>query len=300
MVKEQALLLGRHGSLVGIYTCAPSAGTANGSNMAVVLFNAGLIHHVGPHRLYVKLARVLAAQGISTLRFDLSGIGDSSPRPDFLTARELAVAEPREIFDELVRRGHDSFVLCGICSGARTAKQASIGDPRVKGLILINPASDAEDPGLFAQTAARFYLSRSIWRPRAWFNLFTGRVNYTMLFKGLAGMFRRMFTRGDRSLRDQSETARRNLETLVQQGPRVLALLSDRYAQAFNILDDKLDDLQRSGRLQIEVFPDADHLFTSLKDQNDLVQPIGRWAKLLSDAAKDERYAKRHRLSPVD
>jgi len=47
----------------------------------VLLLNAGLIHHIGPARLWVSLARRFAAAGMRCLRFDLSGLGDSPVRP---------------------------------------------------------------------------------------------------------------------------------------------------------------------------------------------------------------------------
>ena len=36
---------------------------------------------MGPHRLYVPLARDWAARGHHVLRYDLGGIGDSAPPP---------------------------------------------------------------------------------------------------------------------------------------------------------------------------------------------------------------------------
>lgn len=284
-MKEEALLLGIRQSLVAVYTPPACAVPGRGHKTAFVLFNAGLIHHVGPHRFHVKLARSLAAQGISTMRVDLSGIGDSAACPGYVTAEELVVTESREILDELTRRGHDGFVLCGICSGAKNAKLAAIGDRRVKGLVLINTAATLDDPEMFTQMAARFYLRRSIWNPRAWLNLFTGRVKYKLLFQTLLGMSRRVFARGGPRLAVSANNARSDVKNLVEQGVRVLAVLSDRHAQAFMRHDDKLADLQRDGRLQIRLYPRADHMFTSLEDEKALLGDICRWAEIFSDAS---------------
>lgn len=278
MMEEEALLLGPHKSLVGVYTPSGSGGK---TDFAVVLLNAGLIHHAGPHRLHVTLARALAARGIASLRVDLSGIGDSSVRPDGLPAQELAVREPREIMDDLAARGHRRFVLFGICSGARQALQAATGDPRVEGLVLINPGSSADATESASRAAAQFYLRRSLWSPRAWMNFFSGRVNYRRLFRSLAGAFKRS-GRGENQDRDHDkmaiiDAARRQLEPLLTRGTRVLLILSDRDAQYLSLMKGGVERLQIDGQPQVEMYPEADHLFASLAETRALVELVCRW-----------------------
>ena len=64
--------------LIAITTVAPRR-RAEAGQPWVVLLNAGIIHRIGPNRLYVQLARRLASRGHAVLRFDLAGIGDSEP-----------------------------------------------------------------------------------------------------------------------------------------------------------------------------------------------------------------------------
>jgi pimeloyl-ACP methyl ester carboxylesterase len=286
-MKEEALLLGPHRSLAGVYTPAASGDARPGADLAVVLLNAGLIHHVGPHRLHVKLARALGARGIGALRVDASGIGDSSVRPDGLPAPELAPREPREIMDDLAGRGHRNFVLFGICSGARQAMQAAAGDPRVRGLVLVNPSANTEDPELASRAATQFYLKRSLWNPRAWLNLFTGRVNYRALFRTFAGMARRLARRGDHDKTALLDAARREFEPLLAQGARLLIVFSDRDAKFIKTLDGGIEALQGGGRVRVEVHPEADHLFTPLEQQELFVDEVCRWVESLARPAPD-------------
>ena len=60
-MKETAITFGKSKSLTGVLTDPPEAKREAGVP-AVIFLNAGLIHHVGPNRLYVKLARALAAK----------------------------------------------------------------------------------------------------------------------------------------------------------------------------------------------------------------------------------------------
>lgn len=288
MAEEEALLLGLHRSLVGVYTAASNV-SRQGGDFVAILLNAGLIHHVGPHRLHVELARALAARGISALRVDFSGIGDSSVRPDSLPAQELVVQEPREIMDELVRRGHRNFVLFGICSGARQALQSAVGDPRVKGLVLVNPASLVDDPEAASRAATHYYLRRSLWSPQAWVNLFTGRVNYRGLFRALVGVIRRLGRRADQ-VHDKPaliDMTRRELEPLLAQGTQMLIVLSDRDAQFIKLLDGGVRALQRNGQPEIKLHPTADHLFTSLEEKEALVEQVCRWIESLQCASSE-------------
>ena len=75
-MREHAFLFGEGGGLVGVLTdppgLAPSRGA--GGRLGAILLNAGVIHRVGPSRLYVYRARGLAAAGgRRTLHHSASG-----------------------------------------------------------------------------------------------------------------------------------------------------------------------------------------------------------------------------------
>jgi len=284
-VTEEALLLGMHESLVGVYTpSAPSVARPDGG-LAVVLLNAGLIHHVGPQRLHVKLARALAERGFNALRLDLSAIGDSSVRPDSLPSHDLAVREPKEIMDDLERRGHTRFLLFGICSGASLALQAASADSRVVGVVLVNPA--LADESRTAVVFGEHYVSHSAKNPRAWLNLLTGKVDYARLFRTLMHQFWRKLTGGNRGLESVADVVRAELAPVLSRHTRLLVLLSDRHARFEQLIRDEVVDLQASGRLQLEVYPEADHLFSRLADQDTLVMQVCNWVESTRFEAAD-------------
>jgi alpha-beta hydrolase superfamily lysophospholipase len=137
-VRESAQRFAADGGLFGIL-CEPAAGR---SETAVLMLNVGGNYHIGPHRLYVKAARALAAAGLCSLRFDLAGIGDSRMRPgsslDSMYYRD-AMPDVRTAIDFLAAKGCRRFYLLGICSGAYVAFQTALLDARVNGQILMNP-----------------------------------------------------------------------------------------------------------------------------------------------------------------
>jgi alpha-beta hydrolase superfamily lysophospholipase len=150
-IVERIVRLGDVG-LFGIVT--EPAETAEGPT--VILFNAGIIDHVGPARLWVDFARRWAAGGVQVLRFDLSGLGDSpvrrGQRPDEMY--------PPEAFDDLgvvvaamTVDGPGDVILTGLCAGGYHAIEGAIGlgTKGVRGVCIINPVLTATPGEIYAE-----------------------------------------------------------------------------------------------------------------------------------------------------
>lgn len=108
---------------------------------AAIWLNSGRNHHIGWARQTVDLSRRLARAGVAVLRIDLAGIGDSPVRPGVPRGalyHDDGRADVTAAIDEMVRRGWRRPVLIGACSGAYQAFHATVDDPRVGGLVLIN------------------------------------------------------------------------------------------------------------------------------------------------------------------
>jgi alpha-beta hydrolase superfamily lysophospholipase len=106
---------------------------------AVLFVSTGMSVHSGWGRQTTTLARSLAAEGVASVRFDLSGIGDSADRPDGrnpLFAPD-GFADIAAAVDQIADTGAP-IVLMGGCSGAYAAFQALCRDPRIAGALLIN------------------------------------------------------------------------------------------------------------------------------------------------------------------
>ncbi len=112
---------------------------------AVILPNSGSVHHVGPNRLHVELARELARSGIASFRFDLRNLGDSrigQSRDENQPYPATATADVRFVLEWLCKeRGFESCIVTGLCSGAHTAYHAGfeIEDSRISAIVSINP-----------------------------------------------------------------------------------------------------------------------------------------------------------------
>jgi hypothetical protein len=133
-MSELPLRFGPDDSLVGVFN---DAGGSRG--VCCLLTNAGLVPRVGPNRLNVKIARMLAAQGMVSLRFDLAGLGDSRATTRATSYREQAVNDMREAMDCIEQKfGIRRFAIFGICSGAENALAAALADSRVAGILMLD------------------------------------------------------------------------------------------------------------------------------------------------------------------
>lgn len=182
-VEETPLRYGPEERLFGIL----ARRDADPSRIAVVVFNAGSVHHVGPHRVVVDMARLLAQRGCAVLRCDLTGIGDSvaddrgrenHPYPD--TAVEDALTSMRMLRE---RFGYRTFVPMGLCSGAHTAFHAALAadDITVATAVLINPLTFEYVEGMSVATTRRinavrgYRTSARSWR--RWMQVLRGDVS---------------------------------------------------------------------------------------------------------------------------
>lgn len=133
-MRETTLAFGSDRGLIGT-VCLPDAPAR--ADFGLVLFNAGVVHRVGPHRIYVKLARELASRGVASIRFDLHGLGDSLRGSASVGHAEQVVDDLRRAMDELQRQsGVSRFTLLGFCSGVPQSRDAALADSRVDHVIL--------------------------------------------------------------------------------------------------------------------------------------------------------------------
>lgn len=134
---ERAVAFGPEAGLVGILA-EPSPDQALSNAPALLMWNVGIQHRVGPYRIQVDIARDLARRGLASLRFDVSGMGDSEVRKDNLLDRERAVTDAREAMALLERRrGVRTFVPIGFCSSVDSVHALALEDERVVGVCFL-------------------------------------------------------------------------------------------------------------------------------------------------------------------
>jgi pimeloyl-ACP methyl ester carboxylesterase len=127
-----------------IFGVLAEAAAGKPAPVCVVFLGAGALPHTGPNRSWVDLSRTWAARGVSSLRIDFAGVGESDGEEPELVEDESFYdpwrdGEVKSILDQLQQRGvANRFVLGGLCSGAYRSVRRALVDPRVRGLLLLN------------------------------------------------------------------------------------------------------------------------------------------------------------------
>jgi pimeloyl-ACP methyl ester carboxylesterase len=285
MLQEDAIVFGSSARLVGIVTNA-SLQTQRAATTGIVLLNAGLVHRVGPNRIYVGLARELAAQGYTCLRFDHSGIGDSPAAADDRPFGERFIDEAREAMDWLGRhRACEQFVLVGLCSGTLTAFNTARGDARVTGLILLtallqDPAT--VPPEVVAEASdrrvTRSYTTAKATSQSAWKRVFTGQANYRNALRTAA----RVVARRTRRRAVDPDVARvvGDIAALVRRGVGILFVFAEptTVLEYFRMtLEHAVARLRPRDRVEVIVIKRSDHTFSRISDQKRVMAAVGGW-----------------------
>ncbi len=253
-------------------------GTRNARH-AVLMLNAGAVHHIGPNRLYVALARRLAAQGIASLRLDITGIGDSRAA----TVDRENIVYPSGAIDDVQRaiaflqQEYPEVSVLGLCAGGYHGFKAAVAGAAIRRAVIINPLTYFWSEGMSldvpeaavvgqAQEYQASMLSLEKWR-----KVLRGGVNVRHVANIMS---RRLQQRARHTSRDLvrrfgvrwgddlgyeiAATSKRgvNLHFVFAKDDPGLAMLHEQGGRA-------VQHAVRAGTVTIDVISGADHTFTA-------------------------------------
>jgi len=255
------------------------------STIGVVIVVGGPQYRAGSHRLFVSLARSLAAGGFPALRFDYRGMGDSGgAMGSFETVGddiEAAVVALQASCPEVER-----VILWGLCDGASAALLYchEKKDPRIDSLVLANPWIRSE--ATLARTQVKHYYGRRLLEREFWLKLLRGNL---ALGRSILGLWRNI----GRSLATSKEPsgARPSYQARMAQGWRdfpgkILLVLSGQDYVAREFLEcAKVDPawpglMERRGVRRMDI-PEADHTFSVHAAQRRLESAVLQWLQQL-------------------
>ena len=258
----------------------------------LVFVNGGSGHHVGPNRLYVDVCRRLASMGFSSVRLDLSNLGDSAQDITPASHNPYALTAPGDIAAAVsfLRENtpYQRFVLSGLCSGAHNSFQAVVQHslPEVCHIMLINPLAFYWKQGdsLLApedsqHEADAAHYSGNVRSLGKWISLFTSpkKLRNALTFA------MRLVQKKSISLGKQVAGAvgfvqlsplEKDLLSLNQRGTKVTLLIGETepgyrllMAQAGATVKQQV----AKGEMHIAIIKDGDHTFSSLASRRQMI-----------------------------
>ena len=291
-MNEEIITFGSARSLVGILH-KPSPSRVQADLPTVVLLNAGILHRVGPNRLYVSLARQLERAGFHVFRFDVWGIGDSQDRNGD-TGNRTFVDDTLEAFEMLKKRtGTERFMVMGVCMGAQIALAVADCDTRVESLVLME--------GIYVKSA-RYYITRVL-DPHKWHRVITGESHMVKKLRAKLLKTATKQTNGQQPaaaskpnkvgddgaltsflVRNRDQNMKDKLGRLLARGTRIMLVFRDGNEIAYNYrLRTDGDDIYAVGLprgLDVAFIKFADHTFTPVLSQELLVKTTMKWVSL--------------------
>jgi len=270
---ETPVQFGPDGSLIGIIT---TPGDGPMVPVGCILMNMGAIHRIGPRRTNVKLARQMAACGISSIRMDLAGLGDSRPAgetADFRTQAVLDVQAAMNLVGTML--GVHRFVLIGLCSGAHNGLSIAVADPRLIGLLMFDGPNF---PGRRARWERSLRRALADPKPGAFFGRVVGVIRRTLLP-------RQQQAPGDQNIfdstgpRDSADYFCRSMNQLAERGVATMMF----FTGSVQTKDRRRDLLGPFGkepfarRLDYRFVPEIDHGLISQESQQAFMKLTCDW-----------------------
>jgi hypothetical protein len=274
---ERAVAFGAGGTLIGVL-CEPAAEKVIASAPAVLMWNVGIQHRVGPYRIQVDLARDLARRGFASVRFDLSGMGDSEARYGGPVDLPGALDDLRDAMSLLEkRRGTRSFVVIGFCSSVDSAHALALKDERVVGACFLEGYA-YRTRGYWLHYPKRL-LSRHRWKRYLGRHL-NGFGSRGAPSRGnplheeraaMGSVFARQYPTPEQFAAD--------VHRLHRRGARMLFIYvgGDSEFNHLGQFSEMIGSSTLGDRIDIEYYGDADHTFFRVTDRQRVVDRVGRW-----------------------
>jgi exosortase A-associated hydrolase 1 len=266
-MSERALSFPCRGAwLYGILSLPQAAITPPARGVLIVV--GGPQYRAGSHRQFTLLARDLANSGIPAMRFDYRGMGDSEGD---LQNFENVDDDLRAAIDRFIAEvpGLSEVVLWGLCDGASAAAMYAPQDPRVAGLVLLNPWVRTEE-GAARATIKHYYKDR-LFDARLWKKIGSGQFDVKDSVRSLWDNVGKAFgpkpDTGTPAAGDAAPLPERMQGALTRFKGRVLVVLSgaDLTAQEFAELSHRSGPWQRllgTPRFTRRQIDKADHTFS--------------------------------------
>jgi len=252
-----------HGArLAGIVT---RPATPSGAGVVIVV--GGPQYRVGSHRQFVLLARALAEAGIACMRFDYRGMGDAEGDATTFESVDDDIAAAVAELQRQTRVTH--VVLWALCDGASAALRYCIADPRIAGVVAVNPW--ARSSGGHATVRLKHYYARRLLSGAFWRKLMTRSLDIRGAAREITTTVKDAVSAPSTAALGTSFLARMHAGLCRFERPLLVILsandLTAREFEQWVDADRARSNAMRRPGVQVLHIDDADHTFSRASDR---------------------------------
>ncbi len=285
----------------------PDNGGKSGRRVGINILNPGLKNRVAPNRLNVKIARLLCKRGFYVFRLDPFGIGDSEGE---LSAKNEDVMDlwgmiqrgtfvddtilSNSFFIEKVNL--DKLILIGQCGAGVTALICGERDKRIKELVLIDTPFRVVSSEVNMKEIAAEYCEPNklikegfsdILNPKKMKKLLTLNINWGLYLNAfrtsISTFFRDKKINGSKNVNNRFNWQMLNaFESFMKRKGKAYFIYAENdfslkeFTQDFklNFFD---GNKVYNNQCKIDVIKDANHIYTEMVWQDELINNIIGW-----------------------
>lgn len=259
----------------------------------LLLLSGGAVPRTAVNGMYVVLARRLVDAGVSTLRMDVAGIGESEVGPGGVENEPYGPTLLDDVREAVVwMRGHvdgRGLTVAGLCSGAWAALRSALADDEVDRVALVNPIVFGASEGR-ALEAGRWGTTPSLAVERS-----SAAEDFERRFGPSLTRLARSAKRTLRALRAHwtapARELRGDLRQLLTRGTRVAVIFSagDDGEPVFHTRVGRFVHRRLAARLDLATFSPADHIFSESTVRDAMLNWLVSWLTPSENASERDR-----------
>lgn len=281
-------------------------------DIGIIILSPGIKSRVAPHRLYVKMGKRFCEMGFCVLRFDPRGIGDSEGEieermaADFYGSVQMGrfVNDTIDAMDWIEKKhGISRFILAGLCGGAITGLLAGAVDQRVHSLLGLGIPVILDSAG----TDQTKYMTRGQLKDlrgsylkklldmKSWVRFLSLKSDYSLIYRSVLtvvkGKTGNSQTNSSESVKstESSLQAGNNINPYFEMAlhnmlsSRKILLIFSEADRLFWEFEEKYMASNRDNfekykeRAEIHVTKDANHVFSFMEWQADVLDTCAEW-----------------------
>jgi acyl transferase domain-containing protein/pimeloyl-ACP methyl ester carboxylesterase len=261
-----AVRFGRQEHLIGVIHEAENQSCSVG----VLLWNTGISHRIGPFRVHAELAEKMAQLGFTVIRFDLSRLGDSDLAEHDASIQDIFTRDINDAAQILEDRYQiKEIISIGICSGGVDAWYHARQDPRIRGLVMV-------DSFVYPTFRHEFQIFlKRIFSPKRWKRYIKMAFLPWSQQKALGPL--NDFLESNYPTQAIAAT---DTQKLVDRGTEMLVIYTGGFHPWYSYKTQFVAMLQGVNfkeKLQLEFWPDVDHLFSLVEDRKRFLRLVQIW-----------------------